>query len=173
TDRGIRLCELGDALLGRALALATHCFDQPLAMQGRSNHPGRRLERRQLRRIDGAPLARIVEADDPEESSLDEDRHHSLALRVDAVEIRAVAVELRWRDAETPTRSQLRAQCIEALLVAQSLRRMSEMRLDAIRHPLARDDEPALAIWTGKRLHEIDAIGAGCLAQHAQHIRHG
>src|SRR6185312_1362492 len=118
-----RVCfrELGDTLLGGALALVAHGLDQPLAMQRRADDARRSLERRQLCRVDRAPLARIVEANDPEESRLDEDRHHRLALRVDAVEIRAIAVELGRCDAEASACAQLVAERLEALLIAESL----------------------------------------------------
>ena len=90
-DHGVRLGELGDALLGGVLALAAHVVDETLAVQGGADDARRGLKSGELGGVDGAMLARVVEAHHADELTGDEDRHDGLGLGAHALDARGAA----------------------------------------------------------------------------------
>src|SRR5207237_1293586 len=99
------------ALLGGALALAAHVIDEPLAVQRRADHAGGGLERRELRRIDGATLAGVVEAHDADELARYEDRHDGLRAGADALDAGGalLCVDLSGAEADAPPGAEIPA----------------------------------------------------------------
>src|SRR5207302_7238106 len=121
SDHGVRFGELGDALLGGALALAAHVIDEALAVQRRADHAGGGLERRELRRIDSAALAGAVEAHDADELARYEDRHDGLRAGADALDAGAalLCVDLGGAEAHAAPGAKLRAHGRKVALLAR------------------------------------------------------
>src|SRR5262249_44457426 len=82
-DDGVRLGELGHALLGDVLALAPHVIDEPLTMQCRPDHACGSLEGGKLGRVDGALLAGVLESGHADKLSTHEYPEQRLGLRPD------------------------------------------------------------------------------------------
>jgi len=171
----VGLGELGKALLGGMLALVAHVIHEPLAVQRGADHAGRGLERRELRGVDGAVLARVVESHDPHELPGHEDRHDRLGLGADSPEARCLAVSrVAGAEAHAAPRAQLGAHVREVALVAGAAQRILQMRCHPLGGPLAHYDEQRLAVRTGARLEQIHTVDVRGLADEAEHLRdHG
>jgi hypothetical protein len=91
-------------------------------MQSRADDAGGGLERGQLRSLDGAVLARVVEAQHADEFAADEDRHDRLGARAHAINARqrGATVHLGLAEAHAAAGAQLAGYAFEVALVTHA-----------------------------------------------------
>ena len=151
-------------------------------MQAGADDAGRVLERGELRGVDRAALAGVVEAHDADELARHEDGHDGLGLGADAFEAGdardtsvtgAAALRLAGIEAHAASGPQLRGDRGELALVAGADRRIIRVRRHARRRPLAHADQQRLAFGAAPRHHDVDPVHMGRIADQAQHLGDG
>ena len=161
-----------------ALALAAHRVDQALAMQRGTDHAGGRLERRELRAADLAPLAVRDEAHHADELRADEDRHERFRIvRVAGFRGRLLgAVDDAFVAEHGAAAAKVGRQA--RMLPAPALERHAFRFLRAVRFagcarraPFGGEREAVAVV--GLREHQAHAIGVRGLADELQDFRHG